>query len=105
MHLRTLYMRTNGIREPSKLTHVSRSTNVKTLGEIVDARVTGCEIRRKTAVECRIEHFCHLGEEQFAYVLQGETSALHGHRNSHSLEIPAVMHRTGLTIYERVVRS
>lgn len=105
MHLRALDMRRYRVGKVSQLGDVRRASNINALCEIVDTRVASSQTRRQATVKRGIEQFGELGKDEFAKVVQGETSALHGVGNGHSLEVTTMVDIPSRAVDERVVRG
>ena len=104
MHLSGLHMGRHRVGKVSQLPNVSGSVDVDTLGVVVKRRVGGGQAGWQSTVHSRVHQLCRLREEDLADVVQGKTRFLHRVRDSHSLEVAAVVHLTRLPVDERVVR-
>ena len=103
MHLRRLDVRGDRVGKVAELTDICGGVDIDTLGEVVVRRVRRSKVRWQAPVHLGVDELCALGKQELANVVQRKANFLHRVRDSHSLEVTAVVHLAGLAVDQRVV--
>lgn len=94
----------NRVGKITKFSDISSTRNVNTLAVIIERRIGGSKRWWQATVHRWINKFSTLSENEFSEMVKAKAGFLHGVRNSHCLEISAIMNHVSLAINKRIIR-